>query len=248
MKAVLAEPRYFKDSITIISELVSEVKFKATTDGLELVAMDPANVAMVVFKLLSSCFTQYQVQGEEEIAINLNNLKQILRRASGDDVLALETTDDNKLKIQLKGATVRSFSIPLLEMEDKEQKVPELNFPIVVETTSDVFAESIEDVSVVAESVTFLGEKNLLAVKAEGDLSKAFIEIKPDETTVIKTLSADKFKAKYSLEYLKKMVQGGKLADRVSLHFNTDYPLKLEYKVVDRLMLSFILAPRVDND
>ncbi len=248
MKLVLAEPRYFKDSISIISELVSEVKMKVTKDGVEVVAMDPANVAMVVFKLLSTCFTQYQVLETEELAINLNNLKQILRRANSDDILTLETTDDNKLKIQLKGATTRSFSIPTLEVEDREQKVPELAFPIRVDMDAEMLTNSIEDVSVVAESVTFLGEKGQLSVKAEGDLSKAFIEIKPDEATVIKTDSADKFKAKYSLEYLKKMIQGAKLSERVSLQFNSDYPLKLEYKIVDRLLLSFILAPRVDND
>ena len=248
MKLALAEPRYFKDSVAIISELVSEVKIRVQKDGLEIVAMDPANVAMVIFKLLSSCFTQYNVQEAEELAVNLNSIKQILRRANADDMLTLETTEDNKLKIQLKGQTTRSFSIPTLELEDKEQRVPELTFPMRVEMSSDLLSSSIEDVSVVAESVTFLGEKNQLSIKAEGDLSKAFIEIRPDEETHIKTDSTDKIKAKYSLEYLKKMISGGKLSDRVSLYFNNDYPLKLEYKVVDRLLLSFILAPRVDND
>ncbi|MBI2112348.1 hypothetical protein HYT52_02325 [Candidatus Woesearchaeota archaeon] len=62
MKVVLAEPKYFKESISIISELVSEAKFKVNSDGLELIAMDPANVAMVVFRLLSSSFTQYDVK------------------------------------------------------------------------------------------------------------------------------------------------------------------------------------------
>jgi len=248
MKLVLADAKYFKDSIAIISELVSEVKIKATPQGLEVVAMDPANVAMIVFKLLSSCFTQYQVTAAEEIAINLNNLKQILRRTKGEDILTLETPEEGKLKIVLKSNTTRSFSIPTLEMEDKEQKVPELTFPISIEMDSNTLTDSIEDVSVVAESVTFLGEKEQLLIKAEGDLSKAFIEIKPNEKTVIKTESKDKFKAKYSLEYLKKMIAAGKLSERVSLYFNTDYPLKLEYKIVDRLLLSFILAPRVDND
>ncbi len=248
MKLVLAEPKYFKDSISIISELVTEAKFKVNADGLELVAMDPANVAMVVFKLLSSSFTEYDARGVEEISINLNSLKQILRRAKGNDTLTLETTDDNKLKILLKSDTARSFSIPTLEMEDKEQKVPELSFPLVIETSSETLSEAIEDVSVVAESVTFLGEKNQLFVKAEGDLSKALVEIKHGGKTVIKTTSEDKFKAKYSLEYLRKMIAGGKLAENASLHFNTDYPLKLEYKVKDKLLLSFILAPRVDND
>jgi proliferating cell nuclear antigen len=248
MKLVLAEPKYFKDSISIISELVSEAKFKVSSNGLELVAMDPANVAMVIFNMLGSCFTQCEVDESEEIAINLNNLKQILRRSKGDDVLTLETTEDNKLKVQLKSATTRSFSIPLLELEENEQKVPELTFPISVEMNSGMLGDAIEDVSVVAESVTILGEKSQLLVKSEGDLSKAFIEIKPDATTLIKTESEDKFKAKYSLEYLKKMINGGKLVDKVNIHFNTDYPLKLEYKLLDKVRLSFILAPRVDND
>jgi len=248
MKLVLAEPRYFKESISIISELVSEVKFKVKKDRLELVAMDPANVAMVIFNLFSSSFTKYEVEEEQELAINLNSLKQILRRAKSDDMLTLETAEDNKLTVQLKSNTVRSFSIPTLELEDKEQRVPELTFPISVHTTSQILSESIEDVSVVAESVTFLGEKGQLLVKAEGDLSKALIEIKSGEETVIKTESANKFKAKYSIEYLKKMIAGGKLSDNVSIYFNTDYPLKVEYKVTDVLLLSFILAPRVDND
>ena len=248
MKLVLAEPKYFKDSISIISELVTEAKFKVGNNGLEMVAMDPANVAMVIFKMLSSCFTKYEVKEAEEIAINLNNLKQILRRAKSDDILTLETTEDNKLKIEMKSNTTRSFSIPTLEIDDKEQKVPELTFPMTVEMGSGMLTEAIEDVSVVAESVTFLGEKSQLSVKAEGDLSKAFIEIKPDEQTLIRTDSDDKFKAKFSLEYLKKMIAGNKLSDKVSVHFNTDYPMKVEYKIVDRLALSFILAPRVDND
>ncbi|MBI2668493.1 proliferating cell nuclear antigen (pcna) [Candidatus Woesearchaeota archaeon] len=247
MKLVLAEPKYFKESIGIISDLVNEAKFKATPQGLELAAMDQANVAMVVFKLLSSCFTEYKVDSAEEVAINLQNLKQILRRAKSDDILTLET-EENKLKIVMRSNTTRSFSIATLELEEKDQRVPELNFPLTVEMDSSLLSESIEDVSVVAESVTFLGEKNLLLIKAEGDLSKALIEIKSDDHTQIKATSADKHKAKFSLEYLKKMANGGKLADRVTVHFSNDYPLKLEYKVVDKLLMSFILAPRVDND
>ncbi|MBS3116702.1 proliferating cell nuclear antigen (pcna) [Candidatus Woesearchaeota archaeon] len=248
MKIVLAEPKYFKESISIISDLVTEAKFRVGKDGLELIAMDPANVAMVIFKLLSSCFTHYEVKQPEEMAVNLNNLKQILRRAKSEDMLTLETTEDNRLKIQMKSNTTRSFSLPTLELEEKEQKVPELQFPVIVEMGSGLLAEAIEDVSVVAESVTFLGEKEQLSVKAEGDLSKAFIEIKSDENTAIKTKGDGKYKAKYSLEYLKKMIPGGKLSDRATLSFNTDYPLRLDYKLQDKLLMSFILAPRVDND
>ena len=44
------------------------------------------------------------------------------------------------------------------------------------------------------------------------------------------------------------MINGSKLSNEVSIYFSKDYPLKLEYKTVDKVMLSFILAPRVEND
>jgi len=34
MKLTLAEPKYFKDSVSIISELVNEARFKITTDAI----------------------------------------------------------------------------------------------------------------------------------------------------------------------------------------------------------------------
>ena len=122
MKLTLAEPTYLKESISIISDLVNEARFKVGKDAMELVAMDPANVAMVIFKLLSSCFTEYDVKEETQIAINLGNLKQVLRRAGPNDMLSLELTGDNKLSIQLKGNTIRTFNLPIIELEEKEQK------------------------------------------------------------------------------------------------------------------------------
>ena len=106
MRLTLAEPKYLKDSVSIISELVNEATFKITPNAIELVAMDPANVAMVMFKLLSSCFTEYDVKDNVELAINLNNLKQILRRAKPDDMLSLEL-EENKLVLQFKSKTTR---------------------------------------------------------------------------------------------------------------------------------------------
>ncbi|MAG91516.1 proliferating cell nuclear antigen (pcna) [Candidatus Woesearchaeota archaeon] len=247
MRLTLAEPSYLKESISIISDLVNEARFKITPDAIELVAMDPANVAMVVFKLLSSSFTEYDVKKDIEIAINLSNLKQVLRRASPKDMLTLEMDSDNRLKVELKSNTTRTFNLPIIELEEKEQKVPDLKFPITIKTSSSVFNEAIADVDVVGESVAFIAEPKKFTLQAEGDLNQAKIDIKEDETTKV-NISGEKAKAKYSIEYLKKMINGSKLSEDVVIQFNKDYPLKLEYKAVDKVMLSFILAPRVENE
>jgi proliferating cell nuclear antigen len=247
MKLTLADARLLKDSISVISEIVTEARFNITKDSIDLVAMDPANVAMVIFKLLSSNFTEYEVTKDVKIALNLDNLKQVLKRVGPADILTLELKD-NRFKIVIKSNTTRTFYLPIIEMEEKEQKIPSLNFPLSVQINTSTLNEAIEDVSIVAESVQFLCDKTKFTVSAEGDLSQARIEIPGDENTIITKDDDNIVKAKYSIEYLKKMIQGSKLSANAVVRFSTDYPLKIEYKAMDKLMLSFILAPRVDND
>ncbi|MBW2980236.1 proliferating cell nuclear antigen (pcna) [Candidatus Woesearchaeota archaeon] len=247
MKLALAEPKYLKESVSIISDLVNEARFKINKEAVELVAMDPANVAMVVFKLLSSCFTEYDVKEDVEIAINLSNMKQILRRANPSDMLSLEL-NEGKLKIQLKGASVRTFNLPIIELEEKEQKIPELKFQAKVTAPVGVLNEAVEDADIVAEAVSFQAEPKKFVVNAEGDLSQAKIEVGESDNVKINVEGTEKIKSKYSVEYLKKMMNASKLTDSVTIQFNKDYPLKLDYTAVDKVMLSFILAPRVENE
>jgi proliferating cell nuclear antigen len=245
MKLTLADPKYLKESVSIISELVTEGTFRVTPDNIELIAMDPANVAMVIFRLMGSTFTEYEVKKPELLGINLNNLKQVLRRAKPNDQISVEV-EENKLKITLKGSSIRTFHLPLINVDEREQKIPDLKFAATIHTASTVLNEAIEDADIVGESVTFIAEGTRFVVSATGDLNKANIDIDADEKTTIK--STDKVKSKYSIEYLKKMIQGSKLSDNVTVEFSKDYPLKLEYLEKDKVQLMFILAPRVDND
>ncbi len=249
MKLTLAEPKYLKESISIISDMVTEARIKVTPTALELVAMDPANVAMVIFKLLSTSFIEYNVPAEVTLGINLSNLKQVLRRAGPNDTLTLELDKDNKLKILLRGTGTRTFGLPLIEMDEKEQRMPNLTFAASVKLPANLLTNTIADADVVGEAVTFIAEQNKFIVRAEGDLSDANIEHTAGETVSV-TIRGEEgaIRAKYSIEYLKKMINGDKLADDVMVHFSKDYPLKLEYTAIDKLSLAFILAPRVEND
>jgi proliferating cell nuclear antigen len=248
MRLTLAEPKYFKESISIISDLVSEARLKFSSEGVQLAAMDPANVAMVIFKLFSSAFTEYDIKKPIEIGVKLSDLKQILRRVNPSDMLSMDVTADNRLEITLKGKNTRTFSMALLELEDKEQRIPELKFGLKVETDSSIFVDAIEDADIVGESVSFICDEEKLVLNAEGDFSKADIEVRSGEETKIAFSGHESVKAKYSIEYLKKMIGGAKIADQVTIQFNKDYPLRLDFVSIDKVQLGFILAPRVEND
>jgi len=238
MKLTLAEPRLLKESIGIISDLVNEVSIKVDSNKIQIIAMDPANVAMTVFKLLSSAFIEYSIDTE-------TTLKQVLRRAKPTDSLSLEL-EENRLKISLIGDSVRTFKISLLDLEERDQKIPQLSFSLNVKTSSHILSEAVEDVSIIAESVLFEVEPGKMTVASEGNLNDAKVEIRADEVTEIKTESS-RVKSKYSIEYLKKIIAGSRLADEVTIEFAKDYPLKITYFILNKLELTFILAPRVEN-
>lgn len=245
MKLTIAETKLFKDTTAIVADLVTEVRFKITKNAVELVAMDPANVAMIVFKLLSSAFVEYDVKEETTVSVNLNDLKAVLRRVKPADTMTLEL-EENKFKITLKGTSKREFMIPLIDIDDREQKIPELNFTATVNTSGARFTEAIEDADIIGESVSLAITKAGFTVSSSSDLSKAQIEMPADDTT--KVSGPEDTHSKYSIEYLKRMIPAGKLTDTVEINFSRDYPLKIEYKLVDKMDLVFILAPRVDND
>lgn len=245
MKLTLAETKLLKDSVAIIADLVTEVQFTITTDTMELVAMDPANVAMVVFKLLSSAFVEFDVKEPTKIAVNLNDLKQVLRRIKPSDTITLEVAN-SKLKLTLKSTSKREFYLPLIEFEEREQRIPNLTFNATVTADSSTLTDAVEDVDIIGESVVFVAESKKFKVSSSNDLSKADVEIPADDHTNIQADSS--IKSKYSIEYLKKMIAAAKLTDKVAIKFSKDYPLQLEYTMMDKMSLMFILAPRVDND
>ena len=247
MKLTLAEAGYLKDSVNVISDLVTDVRINFSKQGMEIVAMDPANVAMIIFKLLSSSFIEYELEEDKVVGISLDNLKQVLRRAQSSDSLVLELERDNQLKLSLIGGNTRVFHLSLLSLEEDEQKVPNLSFPVKIKASSSFLDSAIEDVGIVAESVAFSLDPEKLVISSEGNITKAKVELGKDRVEISSDVSSNVL-SKYSYEYLKKMVKGSKLASDVVIQFNKDYPLKLDYVVKDRLSLSFILAPRVQND
>lgn len=249
MKLVLAEPRFMKDPISVISALVNEVKLKINKDGIELIAIDPGTIAMIDFKLLSSSFVEYDVKKEHVIGISLESLNQMLRRAKPSDTLIIELDEEkNKLQLQLKGEAARTFNLPLIEIDSEDRKIRDLDFAAKIELNSFVFDEAIEDMDIISDSVAFIAEPKKFTIQANGTLNEGKVEIEGDEETTIVVDGTAPVRAKYSMEYLKKIISGSKLSDRVYVSFSKENPLKIEYKVLDKLQLATILAPRVETD
>jgi len=236
----LDKPKILGDAFGIISEVVSEVRIKLMEDGMSIVAVDPANVAMVVFKLPKESFSKYET-GNDIWGVNLDDLKRILKRASTSSSIIFEQ-EENKLKISIFDKVKRVFHMSLIEIESDDKDEPELNFSCKVEMPCEQFAQAIEDCSVVADSCSFVAGDGFFMVEGSGALNSARAEFTGDESKI-----EGIGKSKYSLEYLMKFIKAGKLANNVRIRFSDDYPLRLDF-AGDKMGIGFILAPRVEND
>ena len=241
----LDNPKLLSDSISLISELVLEVKAKVNKQGLEIMAIDPANVAMLSLKIPAQAFSQFQVDKDEELGINLEDFKQVLRRAAAGSSLTIERVD-NMLKLRIQEKSKRTFNLALINIDAEEKKIPQLNFAANIELDASTFAEAINDAAVIADSCAFISKDDLFTIESKGILNSSKTEFSSDEVKINKGQDS---KAKYSLDYLVKFVKASKLADKLNINFSTDYPMRLDFKDNDNLIeLSFVLAPRVEEE
>lgn len=256
MKVKLDNPALLSRAVELISELVTDVRIKVNEFGMSIIAIDPANVAMVGFKLPKSNFSQFEIDSkkdsqisntesskikEEVLGVNLDNLKKILKRCGVSSTLILEK-EDNMLKIKIEDRIKRSFTLNLIEIESEDKDLPTLDFTAKIKINSQDFIASIEDCLVVSDACSFITKEMKFIIEAKG-LNSAHSEFSSDEATI----DAEECKSRYSLEYLQKFIKASKLSEKTILQFSQDHPLRIDIRTAN-MEFNFILAPRVETD
>lgn len=243
-KITIAECETFKKQIKVISDLISEGKIKVNKDSFGLIAMDASNVAMVDYEVFSSACTEYMVDKEDEFAINFSNFYQALKTASANAIINL-TKEKNKLILEIKAETDRTFKLPITDYSEKDAKKAELKHNVKIKVDSGIFKQEIKAFSLVAESVLFVTKDDKFMVKAEGDISEVKTDFKDIEVISEKK---SEIKSKYPIEYLKKVMEASAFCNEMEINYAKDYPAQFIFKQVDKFKMDFTLAPRVDSD
>jgi len=240
MRIKLENPSSLSKAIEILSELVSEVRIKVNDFGLSINAIDPANVAMVSFKMPKSVFSEFE-SGKEVLGVNLENLKRILRRCGVGSSLIIEKKE-NMLNLQVQDKIKRDFNLGLIEIDSEDKEMPNLEFSSTVEIDSLDLVSVIEDCAVVDDACSFIIKDGKFIIEAK-NINSARSEFSADEAAI----DAENCKARYSLEYLQKFMKAAKLCEKTIIKFANDHPMKMDFRT-PQLELGFILAPRVETD
>lgn len=243
--------QFFKNLIDTISNFIEDGTLIATPNGLELTAIERSRIAMIDLFVSKDKCVSYECDKDLELNINFNDLSKFVTRSSGDEEVSLTFIDDeNKLQIKLKGNSTRTFSIPLLEQVTCESiEGVNLESDVEINLEASTLAQAIKDSNLVADVVDFeIDADNNFSIFAKSDRGtlRTDLENKPDKND-----SSEKVKAKYSLDFLTKMLKAGNLSSKVAVKFSTDQPIILNFLIDDDPnsgKINYFLAPQVEEE
>lgn len=247
--ATLTDVKLLRDSMDAIAQLIDEGVLKLKPEGLEMLAADRAMVAVVDFKLSANAFDSYNCDAAASVGLNLLNFLTILKRAGSADKLNIRlNSTDNRLELTLTGESTRKFAIPLLELNAEDvPNITQFQFTANAELSTDVLSNGIDDADVIADSVMIELAPGKVKMWAEGDSSKTELDLESGSVALSSVDAKEAVKARYPLEYLKKMVKAGKLASKTTVRIGNDYPMRMDF-AGDKAKIGFVLAPRVSEE
>ena len=216
-------------------------------NGLEIRAVDPANVGMVDLTLEAAAFESYEADGGL-IGVNLTRLSDIAGMADSDQLVHLELDEETrKLQISIDGL---EYTLALIDPDSirDEPDLPDLDLPadIVIEgrdidravTAADMVSDHIE-LGVDTGSDVFY-------VAAEGDTDDVHLELDTDDLI---DLTAGEAASLFSLDYLQDMDRAIPKDAEVALELGEEFPVKLHFDIAQGGgSVTYMLAPRIQSD
>ena len=248
MRILFFDARVWRYAMSAVSKIIEEAAFTINKEGFRLKAIDASRVVLVDFQLPSTSFDEFEVGEEEVIGVNLEDLAKILRRATKDDRLELQTLEAGRLSIAFIGKGIRKFIIP--SIETVSERLPELRitFKARIKMLSTIFRDLVKNLEPIGDAIEFIAktDENKLIARAAGDLAEAEIELSEESGSLIEFSAEEDSRAIYSIDYLSDIAAASQAANEVVFEFGTAIPCKIEYIFPQEGRLIFYVAPRTE--
>jgi proliferating cell nuclear antigen len=234
-----------KDAIASLAVIVDEVRFRIKPEGISVKAVDPANVAMVIFELGSSAFDEYSAD-ESEIGIDLNKITDLLGITDKGDTVRMELEEGNhKLLIDVGGL---SYTLSLLDPSTirAEPRIPQLELPAKVVMNGADLRRAVKAAEKISDHMLMGVAGDTFFMEAKGDTDQVRLEMGRDQLIDIKTGEASSL---FSLDYLTDIVKPTNKVNEVSLSLGRDFPVIIDFEIANGAgRISYLLAPRIESD
>ncbi len=237
-----------REVVEAVSTLVSEAKLTVSKDGLEVKAVDPSHVAMLVLRLDAKAFEEFT--GEPtEFGVDAERFKDVLRLARPGDTISLQYDGGKNPLIVRVGRLVREMS-PVDPASITDPKVPSVNPPAKAVVKMEPLRQGIRGSESIADNVVLELSKEGFVLHSESETDRVDMHLTVGGDDGLVSVDAkDPVKSMYPLDFFSAMMKSITTAEDVTLHVGNEYPLKIEFSIADgRGTGQYLLAPRVEEE
>ncbi|WP_211311654.1 DNA polymerase sliding clamp [Halarchaeum salinum] len=236
-----------RDTLDSVSVLVDECKIHLNDDGLEIRAVDPANVGMVDLTLSADAFESYEADGGL-IGVDLSRLEDIAGMADAGQLVQFELDEETrKLHIRIEGL---EYTLALIDPDSirQEPDLPDLDLPAQVVVEGADIDRAVRAADMVSDHIA-LGvdaENERFYVDAEGDTDDVHLELEREDLI---DLEAGDARSLFSLDYLKDMNKAFPKDAEITLELGEEFPVKMHFDFAEGLgSVTYMLAPRIQSN
>ncbi|EMA57256.1 hypothetical protein [Halorubrum lipolyticum] len=237
--------------------VVDEAIFRLGYDGLSVMAVDPANVAMVEIEVEPGAFESVG-DGMFPIGLNLQRLDDYIDGASGADPITL-TFQPETLSVEIEHTNVEVEMAGInTDMMRDEPDIPDLDLDSEFTADAGVVTEAIENSALVSDHVELESavDDGKLVICGHGDTDDIKTVLGPEKMS--EANFASDAVAMYSVPYLTGgSTQGSKYSGLLKpvssgtdlrVRFAEDTPMKMDYEFADGFgSVRMMLAPRIQS-
>ena len=235
-----------KDVVDTLSTVVTEAKFKISQQGISVNAVDPAHVAMVSLEIPKGVLSEYDIDNEEELSMDLEKVKGILKLASGNDSFII-TKDKEKLRFEI-GNIIKSISL-LDNNQITTPRVPQIVAEDYIVLNKGDLEKGLRAAEDVSDAIRLTMNPDSFSAKSMSDADESEMILPKDMLKEIQC--RESIKSSYPLEYLLKFMKSVSPNEEIKLSFKSDYPLTIEFNLgtesPERIKGRFLLAPRMES-
>lgn len=219
--------------VSVMSSVTDEIVMECKADGISAVAVDPAHVAMVGFRIDKECMPE--LEGTGEYGIDLKKLAAVLKLADRDESVDKEA-EDGRMTVRVGNITRR---MALLDTERMARtKVPDIELREKVPLTASELQQIVRAVADLGDAVTIRTEDHTLTVSSADDTQSAEFRAQIPGMT---PGTAESTLPKVYIETAARAIPGHW---RASIELSDDYPVRIAFGGYGW----FLIAPRVEAE
>lgn len=243
----IASQETLADFIDPVDKLVYECKLHLNEDGLNVRAVEPANVGMVRSDLDADGFESYEASGGL-LGLNVNRFVDVLGMADAGELVHLQLDEETR-KLHIDTANIE-YTMALIDPDTvrSEPDLPDLDLPAEVVIEGNQFDQMITAADVISDHLSFGldAAKEMFYMYSEGDTDDVRVEYDRDEVI---DMQAGEAHSLFSLDYLKDMNKAIGSDVELSMSIGEEFPIEMAFETAEgHGDVQYMLAPRIQAD